>query len=145
MSQRPDVMELKESMSALAERIANEGFAKKLDYSLESVHEVEAILAVLHNEYVKTHSEEGIHGIALEFGAYLVKLIERHFGPVDWSRDHADFGQDAFPLVWRGRTLFPVTWCLKRIIDGPSDNVWSKFQVLVLEENAHDQTKRCQY
>ncbi len=140
MSKRPDAMELKESMSALAERIASEAFAKRLDYSIESVQAVETILAALHDEYVKTHSEDGLHGIALEFGAYLVKLIEHNFGPVDWTRDHADFGQDSFPLDWRGRTLFPVAWCLKRIIDGSGDNVWSKFKILVLDENARDQS-----
>ena len=141
MSKSPDAMELKESMSVLAERIASEAFAKRLDYSIESVHEVEAILAVLHDEYINTHSEDGLHGIALEFGAYLVKLIERNFGPVNWIRDHADFGQDSFPLDWRGHTLFPVAWCIKRIIDGPGDNVWSKFQILVLDENARDQSQ----
>ena len=132
-------MELKESMSALAERIASEGFSKQLDYSIESIHEVESILATLHNDYVKTRSEDGLFGIALEFGAYFVKLIERNFGPINWTRDHADFGQDSFPLEWRGRTLFPVAWCMKRIIDGPGDDVWLKFKVLVLDANTRDQ------
>jgi hypothetical protein len=76
-----------------------------------------------------------LQGIALEFGAYIIRVIEQHFGPVDWQRDHPSFGEDSFPLYWRETTLFPVGWCLKRILDGTGDDVWSKFQTLVLDRD----------
>ncbi len=32
--------------------------------------------------------------------------------------------------------LFPVGSCLKRILDGPADDVWAKFRVLVLDRES---------
>lgn len=127
------MQQLKDKMSALAERIGQEGFATNLDYSVESIKQLEQILGALHDDYKSTHSEEGLQGIALEFGAYIVKVIERHFGSAEWQRDHESFGKDTFPLQWRGSTLFPFQWCMKRLLDGPGDDVWLKFKVLVLD------------
>lgn len=126
------MQKLKEQMSALAERIANEGFKTKLDYSIDSIKQVDTILDAIHQDYKKTGSKTGLEGIALEFGAYIVKVTEQHFGPAEWDRDDESFGQDTFPLRWRGTTIFPVGWCLKRILNGPADDVWLKFQTLVL-------------
>jgi hypothetical protein len=105
-----------------------------LDFSPESIHLVEEVLGMLHTEYISTGSDEGLDGVALEFAAYIVEVIDRNFGPVDWQRDDPRFGKDAFPLNWRTSTLFPYAWCQKRLFDGPADNVWSKFSVLVLEK-----------
>lgn len=133
MAKQPDIEYLKDEMSALAERIAQEGFDMPLDYSVESVRQVEHILKIIHDDYKSTRSEEGLQGIALEFGAYIVKVIERHFGSVDWRRDDESFGKDTFPLHWQGSTLFPVGWCMKRMLDGSGDDVWVKFKALVLD------------
>jgi hypothetical protein len=126
--------QLKEQMSALAEKIASDGFALKLDYSVASLKHVERILGEIHKEYKQNGSEEGLHGIALEFGAYIVKIIERHFGPAEWLRDDPSMGKDTFPLQWRGTTLFPVAWCGKRIFDGPADDIVFKFDALVQQK-----------
>ncbi len=130
---REDMAQLKEKMSALAERIAEEGFQTHLDYSVESNKQVEHILGVLHDEYKRTKSDEGYHGIALEFGAYIVKVVERHYGDVKWERDDPHFGSDSFPLQWRGLTLYPVGWCEKRLFDGPGDDVWMRFHTYVID------------
>ena len=132
MSKELEMHDLKNKLSTLAERIASEGFGTQLDYSVESIRQVEGILAVIHNEYKSTGSEDGLQGIAMEFGAYIVKVIEQHFGPADWQRDDESLGVDTFPLQWRGSTLFPIGWCLKRILDGAGDDVWFKFEALVL-------------
>ena len=126
--------QLKEQMSALAEKIASDAFGVELDYSVNSLTHVERILGEIHEEYKQTASEEGLHGIALEFGAYIVKVIEQHVGPVEWLRDDPSMGKDTFPLQWRGKTLFPVAWCGKRIFDGPADDIVSKFNALVQQE-----------
>ena len=89
----------------------------------------------MHKDYKKSKDDSGIRGIALEFAAYIVEVIDRNYGPVDWQRDDSNFGIDTFPLYWRSATLFPFAWCQKRIFDGPADNVWSKFSVLVIKEN----------
>jgi len=138
--------QLKEQMSALAERIAREAFSTHLDYSVESIRQVERILGAIHDDYKSTRSEEGLQGIALEFGVYIVKVIERHFGPAEWMRDHESLGKDTFPLQWRGSTIFPFQWCMKRIFDGPGDDVWLKFKTLVLDaappNNGMQRTRR---
>ena len=137
MSKNLDIQQLKEQMSRLAERIAYEGFKTKLDYSVGSIKKVDSILDAIHKDYKKTRSETGLEGIALEFGAYIVKVTEQHFGPAEWARDDESLGEDTFPLQWRGTTIFPVGWCLKRILNGPGDDVWSKFQTLVLNHETN--------
>jgi hypothetical protein len=132
MPHRPHPNEIQPTLCGLAERIATEQFHTRLDYSVESVRQVERILAEIHNDYRKTHSDDGLNGIALEFAAYIVSIIQRHFGPAIWERDCPSFGEDAFPLHWRGSSIYPYSWCQKRIFDGPADDVWFKFQTIVL-------------
>lgn len=103
MIDRNDMLTLRTKMCELAEQVAR-GFGVTLDYSERSVRDVERILGEIHTEYRRTKSEEGLQGLALEFGAYLVSVLEKHRGPVVWKRDHPDFGEDAFPLEWRGAT-----------------------------------------
>ncbi len=133
MPKQTDLEQLKNQMSKLAERIASEGFSIDLDYSVESIKQVEHILGIIHDEYRNTRSEEGLQGIAFEFGAYIVKVIERHFEPAEWQKDHPSMGENLFPLYWRNSTIFPVGWCIKRIYDGQGDDVWTKFKLFVLD------------
>lgn len=133
MPARPHPSEIQPKLCGLAERIASEHFGTRLDYSVDSVRAVERILGAFHDDYRKTRSEDGLHGIALEFAAYIVSIIQRHFGPAQWERDCPSFGQDAFPLHWRGSSIYPYAWCMKRIYDGPGDDVWFKFHTIVLE------------
>jgi hypothetical protein len=129
-----DLRALKEELTHLAERVARESFDVTLDYSVESVAEVESILGQLHDEFRRTKSEEGLRGIALEFAAYLISVIERNFGKGAWNRNHPEMGSDTFPYEWNGATLFPYSWCLKRLVDGPADDVWAKFQTFVVQK-----------
>jgi hypothetical protein len=131
-----DLSKLKDAMSALAERIAKEGFGITLDYSNDSVDQVEKVLGLCHKDYKKTRSEDGLRGIAFEFGAYIVKVIEKNVGPVRWERNHPQMGEDAFPLyLGEDDAIFPVAWCLKRIYDGPGDDVWIKYNQFVLKRD----------
>lgn len=132
MPARPHPSEIQQKLCGLAERIASEHFGTRLDYSVESVRQVERILGELHDEYQKTQSENGLNGIALEFSAYIVSIIQCHFGPAQWERDCPSFGEDAFPLHWRGSSIYPYAWCQKRIFDGPADDIWFKFQAIVI-------------
>lgn len=127
------IADLQMELTTLALRVAREGFGKKLDFSHESIKEVESILSAFHREYEKTKSEDGLNGIALEFGAYIAATIQRNSGEGVLERDHPEFGEAAFPFHYSGGTIFPYMWCVKRIFDGDGDNVWFKYQVLVLE------------
>ncbi len=129
-----EMAKLRTKMCGLAEQIAG-AFDVKLDYTDASVKDVERLLGEMHDEYLRTKLDDGLRGIALEFAAYLVTVIERNYGPVDWQRDHETIGKDSFPLNWNGVTLFPYGWCLKRIFDGPGDDIVSKWQVCILERS----------
>ena len=132
MPNQTDIHLLKDKLSGLAKQIAEQNFGIQLDYSIESIKQVENILGVIHKDYKKTRSTEGLQGIAFEFGAYIVKVVEKNFGSAEWKSDHEIFGENSFPLQWKNSTLFPVEWCRKRIFDGPGDDIWSKFQVYIL-------------
>jgi hypothetical protein len=141
MAERPPPRELQKKLCGLAEKIAG-GFDAHLDYSVESIREVERILGRLHEDYKRTHSEDGVRGIALEFAAYIITVIERHFEAGDWQRDDPSFGPDSFPFHWRGSTIYPYGWCMKRILDGPGDDVWFKFRAIVLGESQPQPPRR---
>jgi hypothetical protein len=134
MTARPHPNDIQKSLCDLAEQIASQSFGARLDYSVNSVREVERILGAMHDEFRKTGSDDGMRGVALEFSAYLVSVIQRHFGPAKWERDCPSFGEDAFPLLWNEGTIYPYAWCQKRIFDGPADNVWIKFYTIVIGE-----------
>lgn len=108
----------------------------ELDYSDASIQKVEKMLADVHKHYQKTKNEEGLHGIALIFGAYIGEVIRRRGQGGSWARDHKEFGEDSFPFTWKGSDLFPYGWCLKRIFDGKADDVWFKYQALILKSVA---------
>lgn len=132
MPERPDPNEIQAELCGLAESIASENFGIRLDYSVDSIPQVERILGAFHEHFTKTRSDDGLNGIALGFAAYIVRVIQRNFGPATWERDCPSFGEDAFPLHWRGSSIYPYAWCQKRIFDGPADDVWFKFQAIVL-------------
>jgi len=98
-----------------------------LDGSPDSVQQVEKILAQHHEDFLARQDDEGLFGLCVIFGAYIIDVIERNYGPGRWERNDPDFGEDTFPYHWRGSRMFPVIWCQKRIYDGPGDDVWFKF------------------
>jgi hypothetical protein len=111
-----------------------EAMGVTLDHSPKSVKKVEKVLGKLHKQYRRTGKDDGMNGVALEFAAYIVKVIESNFEKGDLSRDHPELGKDTFPYRWKGKELFPYAWCQKRIFDGPGDDVWAKFKTLVLAD-----------
>lgn len=131
------IADLQMQLTNLALQVAQESFGKTLDFSHDSIKVVESMLAEFHREYVKSKSEEGLNGIALEFGAYIATTIQRNTGAGVLERDHPEFGEATFPFHYSGGTIFPYMWCVKRIFDGEGDNVWSKYHVLVLEAPQH--------
>ena len=106
-----------------------------LDFTHDSIRDVEQILSHIHADYLKKGMQEGMKGIALECAAYIVKTIKNNTGSGEWFRNDREFGKDSFPFEWKnGDVLFPYSWCQKRIFDGPSDDVWLKYQTLVLSK-----------
>ena len=119
---------------AMAEQLLKDNGAQA-DYSVDSIQKVEGFLDLMHKEYRKTKSREGLNGLAMACGSYITAVIKKHYGPAKWEWDGPEFGKDSFPLRWRESTVFPISWCQKRIFDGPADNVWTKFQTLIVSKD----------
>ncbi len=127
----PELVELRDYLVDQAAKIGDAS-GKNLDFSTRSVKHVETILAEIHRDYKRSQDDSGLKGVAIEFGAYLIKVIESNFVAGIWERDHPEMGNGTLPYYWQDQTLYPCMWCEKRIFDGPAENVWSKFKVLVL-------------
>jgi hypothetical protein len=101
----------------------------KLDYSAESVREVEKILGKIHEQYVRSPSSVAVMGISAAYGAYIGEVVRRTEEGVHWERDD-QMGEKSYPLIWGTGHSYPMGWCQRRITDGEEDNVWVKFSVL---------------
>jgi len=108
----------------------------KLDFSNESIKVVEEFLAGVHNDFVKDKNEEGLFGVALECAFYIMATAEKNYGKGVAKQDHPEMGEGTYPFTIGTMTIFPWAWCMKRIYDGPADNVWTKYQSLVIEKLA---------
>ena len=134
-----EIGDLHRQLTELAVRIGKESYGVKLNFTHSSISQVERILDDIHQQYKKTGDTEGLTGIALEFGFYIAATIQKCTGTGVLKRDHPEFGENSFPFFWNESTLFTYGWCEKRILDGPGDDVISKYKVLVLDELNKDQ------
>ena len=127
-----ELLKLQSDLTALAFKVA-ENFGVKLDFTHNSIEQVEKVLGLVHDEYKKTKNKEGLDGIALEFATYIISTIEKNLAKGRWERDSKEFGKDVFPYTLAdGRVIFPYAWCQKRIFDGEGDNIWTKYNTLVI-------------
>jgi hypothetical protein len=133
-SSNPVAPELYQKLLDLAvEIIEDNGFSA--DFTNESIQSIEKILGDMHDHYVKTKDEEGLRGIAVEFATYIIETIRRNSGVQgEFYSDHADFGDHTYPFLWKGNTIFPYAWCMKRMFDGKGDDVWFKYKTLIIEK-----------
>lgn len=125
-------MDMLPTLCSVAKRLAFVHFGTRLDLTVRSVRGVEKILRSIHKEQLNARSDNGFDGVALEFAAYIVDVIQRNFGPAQWQRDCPTEGRDAFPLYWRDSVIYPYEWCRGRIYGGADQDVWVTFQTVVL-------------
>src|ERR1043166_5547938 len=59
----------------------------KLDYSTQSIEQVEIVLGKLHDEFVRTKPSGGANGLAMAFGVYIGEAIRRSEPDTRWERD----------------------------------------------------------
>jgi hypothetical protein len=101
----------------------------KLDYSPESVKDVEKILGKIHERYLQSPSSVAVMGLSAAYGAYIGEVIRKTEEGVHWERDD-QMGEKSYPLIWGTGHSYPMGWCQRRITDGDGDNVWVKFYIL---------------
>lgn len=120
------------SLSAQAVKRAGSSYGVTLDYSPNSVKEVEKILGTKY-EMQKTHplTEIEITDAAHLWGAYIGEVMKRTH-PAHWARDSGVAGKDALPIVYEDHSgeSYPCGWVYRRLKNGEEDNVWIKFHFL---------------
>lgn len=132
-----------EKMSWLADqavRVARENQGVELDYTPESIEQVEQVLSVLHDEHKSGKLSKGVNGLALAFGAYIGEAIRQSEPGSKWEKDHQVAGPESYPIQWGGGESFPTGWAYKRIINGPEDNVWHKYVILKQQREKDERT-----
>jgi hypothetical protein len=113
-------------------------FNAQLDYSENSLMEVEAILATLSREMPSSKpSDDDVSEICKVWGCYLGEVVRRRFGG-DWSIETYPGKQFAtLTLTVDGNKLFPSMKIHRRLTEGDGDNVWSFYKMVKtkLEKN----------
>ena len=132
------VQNLIDFLSREAVDIARKDYTTDLDYSPESIESVDRILAQLYQTYKGEPETEELQGLASAFGAYIGECIRREYSGASWDQDHPVMGDKSYPLHWLGGESFPCSWCYKRIVNGPEDNVWHKY--MLVKQSAEEST-----
>ena len=120
------------SLAAQAVERARSGYGVTLDYSSDSVKDVEKLLATKY-ELKQTHAmtEKELADAADLWGAYIREVMKRMHA-AHWARDSVAGGKDALALVFNdsGEESFPYAWVYHRLMNGEEDNVWVKFHFI---------------
>jgi hypothetical protein len=113
----------------------------ELNYGPQSVEKIEAILSSLHaRRRLGQLDDRATLNEGYLWGAYVGEVLRAvrggqwiQTGRTDGPGGKPRFGED-FGLQWgsSGEVSLPIAWCIKRIVNGPEDDVWNKFQVLGL-------------
>jgi len=104
-------------------------FKAELDFSENSVMELETILAALAAE-MRDVSGDGVNEACKTWGSYLGEVVRRHFGG-DWSIETFPGKQFAtLTLSVNGSKLFPTVKIHRRLTEGDAENVWSFYKMV---------------
>ena len=120
-------------VSAYAEQavtIARE-FNAQLDYSENSLMELEAILAQLsHDMPSGPSSSDEVGEMCKMWGSYLGEVVRRRFGG-EWSVETYPGKQFAtLTLNVNGNKLFPSVKIHRRLSEGDADNIWTFYRMV---------------
>lgn len=106
------------------------GLQAGLDFSEESVIELESILARLADELRSQSPERDIGEICKTWGCYLGEVVRQRFGG-EWSIETYPGKQFAtLTLSVGGSKLFPSMKVHRRLTEGENDNVWKFYQLV---------------
>jgi len=137
MTDSDKATEIAEAYAQDAVDHAKAAFDVDLDFSHESVERVEALLAQLHDAlprgfvsrlFRRGPSDEEVETMAKMYGCYVGEVIRRTAGGV-WILDPDTY----LTLTKDDARVFPPMKVHKRLHNGPEDNVWAYFSVLLRE------------
>ena len=116
-------------MQGFAEQAVRLGreFKVHLDYSENSLQEVEHLLGRLHDDMSKSDANK-IEEMAKIWGGYLGEVVRRHFGG-EWSIEKYPAGDFLIvTLNVNGARLFPSMKVHKRLTEGSGEDIWNFYQ-----------------
>ena len=139
MSARPTINEMMEAYAADAVEHAQSAFGLKLDYSAESIKDVEDVLSKLHRSFPRglmrlirrPPSAETIDTLCKMYGGYIGEVYRRTVGGTWDLREDIPGAEGPMLALSRpgGDAIFPPAKVWKRIHNGAEDDVWFYFQV----------------
>jgi hypothetical protein len=127
-----DIDQYMASLATNAVERARSGYGITLDYSSNSVQEVEKLLAMKYDmQKTRPMSERDVEDAAHLWGAYIGEVMKLK-RPAHWARDSAAAGADALPIVFNDtrEESYPCAWVYHRLKNGEGDNVWVKFTLI---------------
>lgn len=132
-----DVIDEMKVRAASAVVDARDKFSTELDYSSGSIEDVERILDKIHRQHLQNPIDDSeLTRLKLKWGGYVGEVIKR-VRKCEWQLDSKIGDPGSLPVVYeKSGESFPVIWCLKRIVNGAEDNVWDKFNLLVVNRDS---------
>lgn len=127
----PKIAEAASAYSLDALDLATENFGITLDWSDESIRRVEDMLGQLHVGVPLAKPPKDLDWtFAKAFGSYVGEVLRRNHGG-EWGVVQLE-GQ-TFPGVQQpgGRLCWPWGRAYNRIVDGPENNMWHYYQLLI--------------
>lgn len=127
-----DVAEEMQDYAEAAVAMARDKFKTALDFSEESLQEVERILGILHKDVPKNWltrllrlgpSPEELWHMAYVWGGYVGEVIRRRWGG-EWTTQSALSPEPVITLRVTGTEIWPPMRVFKRLTQGSEDNVW---------------------
>src|SRR5215471_9865190 len=105
----------------------------QLDYSENSLVEVEAILSQLAQQMNNGSSPEELAEVCKTWGSYFGEVVRRQFGG-EWSIETYPGKQFAtLTLNIGGNKLFPTIKVHRRLTEGQDESVWSFYKMVKMK------------
>ena len=100
-------------------------YEHQLDFSEPTIGAVEVLLNGL---WKSGGNSDELVSSSLLFGAYIGEMIRTCFPQARWVRDASAPGGEESPFIQLDDIkLFPISWCYKRLLNGPDDSVVKKY------------------
>ena len=140
-----DTADIQSEVAARAERAVQHSrnvFRITLDYSPESLQQVEEILDQLYSLFAKPAFQRSLNGkvtpeqiineVVTFYGSYVGEVIRLRWGG-EWSTKSTAFTEPTMTLHLHGKEIeeiFPLNKVYKRLTNGPEDGIWFYYFVI---------------
>lgn len=93
-----------------------------LDYSMESICDIEHIMGKAYDLYRAAPQLVDARSMAFVFGAYIGETIRRNNPACAWEISHEAGTEDFYTLYRDDVATFPMEWCMNCITEGVVDD-----------------------